>query len=148
MDHYEVSVERRINASPEQIYNLIIDMEEHRRILPKQFETLEVLEGGKGAGTVFRLTMNVLGSRSSLIMTLSEPEPGRIVQEQDRSAGVTTIWELVPESEGQCLLKLTSQFPKKPGFSGWVERLVTPAVIRSIYDQELRNINEYLTQIP
>ena len=47
MDHYEVSVERRIYASPERIYNLIIDMEEHRRILPKQFETLEVLEGGK-----------------------------------------------------------------------------------------------------
>ena len=145
MKHYEVSVVRRFQASPERVYNLIIDMEEHRRILPKQFESLDVLEGGKGAGTVFRLTMNVMGSRSSLVMTLSEPEPGRIVQEQDKTAGITTIWKLIPEPGDGCLLQLTSQFPKKPGFSGWLERIATSSFIRSIYRRELENMNEYLT---
>jgi ribosome-associated toxin RatA of RatAB toxin-antitoxin module len=145
MNHYEVSVERRFQASPERVYNLIIDMEEHRRILPKQFESLDVLEGGKGAGTVFRLTMNVMGSRSSLVMTLSELEPGRIVQEQDPTAGVTTIWKLNPEPGDGCTLQLTSQFPKKPGLSGWLERLATPSIIRSIYKRELENMHEYLT---
>ncbi|HEX7058206.1 MAG TPA: SRPBCC family protein, partial [Bacilli bacterium] len=127
------------------VYNLIIDMEEHRRILPRQFASLDVLEGGKGAGTVFRLTMKVMGSRSSLIMTLSEPEPGRIVQEQDQSAGVTTIWKLIPESGDGCILRLTSQFPKKPGFAGWAERHVTSSLLRSIYNRELQNMDEYLT---
>lgn len=144
MKHYEVSVERKIHASADRVYHVIIDMEEHRRILPKQFESLEVLEGGRGAGTVFRLTMNVMGSRSSLVMTIEEPEPGRIVREQDEAAGVTTTWELTPESGESCRLRLTSQFPYKPGFSGWVERLVTPPMIRSIYQRELENMDEYL----
>ena len=145
MNVYEVSVERRFQATPERVYNLIIDMEEHRRILPKQFESLDVLEGGRGAGTVFRLTMNVMGSRTSLVMTLSEPEPGRIVLEQDPAAGITTIWKLTSLPGDGCMLRLTSQFPRKPGFAGWVERFATASMIRSIYKRELENMNDYLT---
>lgn len=145
MKHYEVSVERRFQASPERVYNLIVDMEEHRRILPRQFESLNVLEGGKGTGTVFGLTMNVMGSRTTLVMTLSEPEPGRLVQEQDQKAGITTIWELTPEPGDCCMLRLTSRFPSKPGISGWVERIATTSMIRSIYKRELENMEEYLT---
>ena len=145
MNFYKVSVEHRFPVSPERVYNLIIDMEEHRRILPRQFESLDVMEGGKGAGTVFRLTIHVMGSRSSLVMTLSEPEPGRIVQEQDEKAGVTTIWKLIPEPGDCCVLRLTSQFPNKPGFSGWMERIATSSMIRSIYKRELKNMEEYLT---
>lgn len=145
MKFYEVTVERRFHAPPERVYNLIVDMEEHRRILPRPFESLEVLEGGKGEGTVFRMTINVMGSRSSLVMTVSEPEPGRVVQEQDPSAGVTTIWKLIPESGNGCSLRLTSQFPNKPGLSGWAERLTTTWMIRSIYKRELENIHHDLT---
>jgi len=145
VNFYKVSVEHRFPVSPERVYNLIIDMEEHRRILPRQFESLDVMEGGKGAGTVFRLTIHVMGSRSSLVMTLSEPEPGRIVQEQDEKAGVTTIWKLIPEPGDCCVLRLTSQFPNKPGFSGWMERIATSSMIRSIYKRELKNMEEYLT---
>ena len=145
MTHYAVSVERRIDASPERVYNLVVDMEEHRRILPRQFESLEVLEGGKGDGTKFRLTMKVMGNRTVLEMTLSELQPGRVVQEQDIRAGITTIWELMPEADDRCTLRITSRFPDKPGFSGWVERLATSSMIRKIYRQELENINDYLT---
>ncbi|OUN01138.1 MAG: hypothetical protein BAA02_03745 [Paenibacillaceae bacterium ZCTH02-B3] len=63
MSFYEVAVEHRFPVAADRVYNLIVDMDEHRRILPKEFEKLEVLEGGKGEGTVFRLTMNVMGSR-------------------------------------------------------------------------------------
>jgi len=144
MSFYEVTVEHRFPVPPDRVYNLIVDMEEHRRILPKEFESLEVLAGGKGEGTVFRLTMNVMGSRTTLAMTLTEPEPGRVVQEQDKAAGITTVWRLTPEAGG-CVLRLTSQFPKKPGPAGWVERLATSSMIRSIYKRELKNMEEYLT---
>jgi ribosome-associated toxin RatA of RatAB toxin-antitoxin module len=143
---YEVKVEQMIHASHQQVYNIIIDMEEHRRILPKPFESLDVLQGGNGAGTVFRLKMNVMGNRSSLEMTITEPEPGRIVQERDETAGVTTTWKLTPiEGEDRCLLQLTSEFRRKPGIAGMLERILVPPMIRSIYRQELHNINEYLT---
>jgi len=121
-------------------------MEEHRHILPKQFESLEVLKGGRGAGTIFRLNMNVMGNRSSLELTITEPEPQRIIQEEDRAAGVTTTWKLTPVDGGKrCLIQLTSMFRSKPGLAGAVERLIVPPVIRSIYRQELNNINDYLT---
>jgi len=145
MKTYEVTVERMIDAAHPQVYNAVIDMEEHRRILPKQFESLEVLKGGKGQGTVFRLNMNVMGNRSLLEFSLTEPEPGRIVQEQDDKAGVVTIWKLSPNEKGdKCLIQLTTKFRSKPGIVGILERLFIPPVIRSIYRQELDNINEYL----
>lgn len=148
MTHYAVSVERRIDASPERVYNLIIDMNEHRRILPRQFESLDVLEGGKGDGTVFRLTMKVMGNRTTLEMKLSELQPGRVVQERDIQAGITTIWELTPEAGDRCTLRVTSKFPDRPGFAGWVERLATSSMIRKIYRKELENINQFLTAHP
>lgn len=147
MKAYEVTVERMIDAAHPQVYNIVIDMEEHRRILPKQFESLDVLQGGKGEGTIFRLNMNVMGNRSSLEMTITEPEPGRIVQERDKAAGVTTTWKLTPnEGRDRCLIQLTTEFRSKPGIAGALERLITPPVIRSIYRQELNNINKYLTE--
>lgn len=146
MKTYDVKVKRMIDATHSQVYNIVIDMEEHRRILPKQFESLDVLKGGKGAGTIFRLNMNVMGNRSSLEMTITEPEPGRIVQERDETADVTTTWMLTPvEGGNRCLIQLTSKFRSKPGFAGIVERLIIPPVIRSIYRRELDNINEYLS---
>ncbi len=116
MRTYEVTVERLIDASHQQVYNVVIDMEEHRRILPKPFESLDVLKGGNGEGTVFRLNMNVMGSRSSLEMTITVPEPGRIIQERDEPAGFTTTWKLTPTEGGsRCLLQLTTEFRSKTG---------------------------------
>ncbi len=147
MKTYEVTVECIIDAAHPQVYNIVIDMEEHRRILPKQFESLVVLEGGKGAGTIFRLNMNVMGNRSSLEMIISEPEPGRIVQERDEAAGVTTTWRLAPiEGSERCRIELTSEFRSKPGIAGMLERLIVKPVIRSIYRRELYNMNEYVTK--
>ncbi|WP_276357918.1 SRPBCC family protein [Cohnella caldifontis] len=146
MSTYAVTVEQLIEASHPKVYQVVTDMEEHRRILPKQFESLEVLKGGKGAGTVFRLKMNVLGNRSTLEMTISEPEPGRVIQEKDAKAGVTTTWLLTPTDGGsRCRIRLTSEFRSKPGIAGWLERFMVPPVIRSIYRQELQQINQYLS---
>lgn len=146
MKTYKVTAERMIDAPHPQVYNVVIDMEEHRHILPKQFESLDVLKGGKGAGTIFRLNMNVMGNRSSLELTIAEPEPQRIILEEDKAAGVSTTWKLTPVEGGKrCLIQLTSNFRSKPGFAGLMERVIVPPVIRSIYRQELDNINEYLT---
>jgi hypothetical protein len=53
------------------------------------FASLEVLLGGSGAGTVFRLGMNVMGARSSIEMTVTEPDPGRVIRERDEAAVLT-----------------------------------------------------------
>jgi ribosome-associated toxin RatA of RatAB toxin-antitoxin module len=146
MKTFKVSVERVIDASPQQVYNVIADMEEHRRILPKQFESLEVLQGGKGAGTVSRTVMNVMGNRTTLELTIEEPDPGRIIREVDKQAGIATTWTLTPiDDERRCQIRLVTEFPVKPGFAGFMERLLVPPITGSIYRQELENINQYVS---
>ncbi|CAG7643499.1 SRPBCC family protein [Paenibacillus allorhizosphaerae] len=146
MKTYQVAVARMIDAPHEAVYRVVTDMKVHLGILPKQFETLEVLQGGSGSGTVFHLNMNVMGVRSSLQMTVTEPVPGRVIREQDDTAGVTTTWTLKPSNDGRhCHVDLATEFPSKPGLAGVVERLLFPPVIRSIYHRELDNINVYLT---
>ncbi|WP_274654667.1 SRPBCC family protein [Paenibacillus humicola] len=146
MKTYQVSVSRRIDAPLEAVYRVVTDMKEHLGILPKQFETIEVLQGGSGPGTVFRLKMNVMGVRSSLQMTVTEPEPGRVIRERDDKAGVTTTWTLEPSGDGRhCDLHLTTEFTSRPGLAGTVERLFSSPIVRSIYRRELRNIQVYLT---
>ncbi|ULL14857.1 SRPBCC family protein [Paenibacillus sp. H1-7] len=146
MKIYQVGVARMIDAPLEAVYRVVTDMNVHIGILPRQFETLEVLQGGSGSGTVFRLTMNVMGIRSSLQMRITEPIPGRVIREQDDKAGVTTTWTLKPSDDSKhCYVDLMTEFPSKPGLAGVVERLLVSPIIRSIYHRELDNINVYLT---
>jgi hypothetical protein len=55
-----------------------------RYILPKPYFTkLEVEQGGMGAGTIIRIHMRVFGAERILRQRVSEPDPGRILVEQD-----------------------------------------------------------------
>ena len=57
---------------------------------------MTVEKGGKGAGTVIRVLMNVLGVDRTYYMEVSEPEPGRVLAETDQDAGVTTTFTVKP----------------------------------------------------
>lgn len=146
MATYDVSVSRVIEAPPEVVYQIISDMEEHRKILPKEFESLIVEKGGKGAGTVALVQMKVMGVRTCLRLTVLEPEPGRVMKEVDKAAGVETTWTLTPRDGGRkCDLLLHTRFPGKPGLAGLIERLINPPVTRSLYRRELAILNAYAT---
>ncbi|MFM1652252.1 SRPBCC family protein [Brevibacillus sp. B_LB10_24] len=147
MKTYRAMVKRTIDASVETVYRVVSDMEEHRKILPKEFESFEVVQGGKGAGTVFKIVMNVLGTKTSNVMTITEPEPGRVMKEEDAAAGLVTLWTLDPLEGGRrCELKLESTFRSKPGFAGFIERLLGPVVVRSIYRREMELLQAYVTK--
>ena len=47
MSTFQVVVSRVIDARPEAVYSVITDMEEPRRILPKEFTDLVVEKGAK-----------------------------------------------------------------------------------------------------
>lgn len=84
--------------------------------------------GGTGAGTV------VLVGRVRYRMTVSEPEPGRVLQEEDRAAGVRTLFTLTPLDGGaRTHLDITTYWTPRPGLTGLLERLVNPVVTRTIY---------------
>ncbi|MDF2626708.1 MAG: Polyketide cyclase / dehydrase and lipid transport [Symbiobacteriaceae bacterium] len=145
MSSFQVIVSKVIDAPSEAVYNVIIDMDEHRKILPKEFTALTVEKGGRGAGTVVRAEMQVMGVKAAHRLVISEPEPGRIMKEVDTNTGVDTTWTVTPRDGGQrCELKLDTVMRVKPGFQGWVEKLITPGIMRGMYRRELDQIAAYV----
>jgi hypothetical protein len=147
MQPFEVSASRTIPAPPDVVYRTLADYRtEHPRILPKPyFASLIVEEGGVGAGTVFRAEMQVLGAKQTMRMTVSEPEPGRVLIETDPEAGITTTFTVTPLMDGTiCALRIASVWRPAPGLRGLGQRLLNPPISRYIYNKELRLIVDYL----
>lgn len=133
----QVEVSRIIDAKPEVIYGIIADYRNrHPKILPKpEFAEMVVEQGGTGAGTVIRVTMRVMGMQQVLRMTVSEPEPGRVIQEENE--GVVTTFTVTPLEGGTRSRVTIASTWRRPGFAGFVERLINPRVARGLYRREL-----------
>lgn len=142
--HVEESIV--INAVPERVYTVLSDYHTgHPAILPKQFTGLEVEEGGQGAGTVLWVHMNVMGSKRSFHMKVSEPEPGRVLVESDLDSDLVTTFRIDPiDGAAKCRVTIASDFTPSPGFSGLIERYLSPPLTRRIYRQELQNLAQYV----
>jgi len=139
-------VSQVIDAGPARVYEILSDYRtEHPRILPKPyFASLVVEEGGQGEGTVFRAEMNVMGVKQTLRMRVTEPEPGRVLQEEDSAAGVTTTFTVTPLDGGRrSRLTIATTWAPKPGIAGCIEGMITPPVTRRIYKKELDLLNAY-----
>jgi hypothetical protein len=145
MTPIHVEVSDTINAPPEKVYAVLADYRVgHPAILPKPyFAELALEEGGQGAGTVFRLRMNVMGREFAYRSVVTEPQPGRVLVETDDKAGVVTTFTVEPVN-GQSRVTFATDSPASPGFAGMVERLLTPLVMGRIYRQEMRNLADYL----
>jgi hypothetical protein len=138
-----------IDARPEAVYGVLADYRTgHPAILPKPyFGNFTVETGGRGAGTIISFTMRVLGAERAFREVVSEPAPGRVLMEQDAAAGVTTTFTVDPLDSGKrSRVTITTETRASPGFQGLVERLVSPRVLRGIYRQELRQLDEYVKE--
>lgn len=136
-----------VPAPPEQVYGILADYREgHPAILPRPyFRELTVEQGGQGAGTVLRVQMEVMGVKQSYHLQVSEPEPGRILVEEDREAGVKTTFTVAPLNGGRrSLVTIATESRTAPGFRGLMERLINPPVTRRIYRQELQQLAGYV----
>lgn len=136
---------RVIDARPEVLYQIIADYRNgHPKILPKPFFTsLQVEKGGVGSGTVIRVETQVMGTRETLRMVVSEPEPGRVLKEEDPGAGVETTFTVAPVEDGsRTKVTIATRWRAKPGLLGLGERLMKPPVARRLYRQELLLLEE------
>ena len=136
---------RVVDASPEVVHGIIADYRiGHQAILPKEyFASVKVVEGGTGAGTVLDLHMTVMGTDRKARQTVSEPEPGRVLVEKDDLA--TTTFTFDSEEGGtKTKVTITTEIQSSPGFRGFMERLMTPPVLKRIYREELDLLAEYV----
>jgi hypothetical protein len=137
-----------IDSRAEDIYAVMSDYRvSHPAVLPRQyFQELTVEKGGQGAGTVVRGSLKVFGIVYTFHQIVTEPEPGRVLVETDIETGQWTRFTFEPINGGaQTRLTITSEFPPSKGIMGIMERWTKPAVIRNIYNKELRQIADYVT---
>jgi uncharacterized protein YndB with AHSA1/START domain len=136
----QVESSKVIDAPPETVYGIIADYRGgHPRILPKKyFPEMEVLEGGKGAGTVIRVKSKMGGQERTLRMAVSETEPGRVIEEKDQASDMRTTFTIAPHDDGgKSHVTIKSEWTPGGGFMGLMERLFSPGMLRRVYTEEL-----------
>ena len=146
MEQITVKAEAVLDASAEDVYATIANYRQgHPSILPKEFYDLQVEQGGYGAATIFRFKMRVLGVERSYYQRASEPEPGRVLVEQDIDSPqqVTTTFRVMPLEQGQkSHVEISTTLHTSPGVRGLVERILVPMINRRIYQKELKLLEE------
>ena len=89
--------------------------------------------------------MEVMGIKQQYRMLVSEPEPGRVLVEEDAEAGVTTTFTVEPSIDGEgSLVTIATASRPSPGLMGVVERRINPPVARRIYQKELAQLASYV----
>jgi hypothetical protein len=147
MSESRVEVATVIEARPEEVYAILTDYPGgHNAILPKPyFKEMIVTQGGQGAGTHITVHMEVYGAKRTLNMVVSEPEPGRILVEEDRAAGVHTTFTVEPDgAPDRTRVTITTRTQVASGLAGWLDKLISPSVTRMIYHKELANLAQFV----
>ena len=132
-----------LDARPEDVYATIADYQHgHPNILPKgSIYDLKVEQGGYGAGTIIRFKFKVLGVAQSFHQRISEPEPGRVLVEQDIDSvrNAITSFTVTPLENGQkSHVEISTTMNTSPGLMGVVERIMVPIVNPRVYRKELK----------
>ena len=143
MGQIKVKAAAVLDARPEDVYTTIADYRKgHPSILPKEsLYDLQVEEGGYGAGTIIRFKSRVLGVEQSFRHRVSEPEPGRVLIEQDIDTvqNLTTTFTVIPVEQGQkSQVEISTTMNASPGLKGFVERVVLSIFNPPIYRKELK----------
>jgi hypothetical protein len=138
----------RINAPTDLVYSIIADYQVgHQNIIPKKyFTSYKVEKGGYGEGTEIRFSTLVMGRTINSHQRIREPEPGKVLVEEDIDNDRATEFFVEPKSNGtetEVTIK-TSWTPK--GINGFFERFMAPPVLRKIYREELGILNNYAAQ--
>lgn len=132
-----------MDAPADTVYRYIADMREHHpRFLPPAFSAFRVESGGVGAGTVTRFMVTAGGRSREYQMKVAEPEPGRILTESDTGSSMVTTFTVSPQG-GASLVQISASWEGAGGIGGLFERMFAPRVMRTIYADELKRLDDY-----
>ena len=100
-------------------------------ILPAHYFTgATVTKGGQGAGTEITFTMNVYGNKATYQMKVSEPEPGRVLQEEDAAAGVLATFTVDALNDTKARVTIATTARSSSGLKGRLEKMTTLGAMR------------------
>lgn len=134
---------RRFHAPVDDIYNIIADYRHgHPHILPKPyFLSLDVEEGGFGAGTIVRFEMRLLGQTQRFRALITEPEPGRVLVETDTKSGIPTTFTVEPAGhDRQTRVTISTELKGRNAVEGFIAK----AILQKVYRQELELLAKFV----
>ncbi len=136
-----ISASAVVRAPPSVAYGILADYRDgHPHILPKpHFGALTVESGGIGAGTVFRVQARQGMKMHTYRMAVSEPEPGRVLKEQDLDSDLFSTFTVDAAPGGHSHVTIETRWTRG-GVQGFIERMVLPLAARPIYLQEIANL--------
>lgn len=137
-----ISASALIQAPARDVYAIIADYHEgHPQILPKPpFVSLQVEQGGIGAGTVIRVYMRVLGRVQSFRSLITEPEPGQVLVETNDNGYVTTF-TVEPRADGaHAYVTIATELNGRSGMFGALERWFVARLLQPVYVRELEQL--------
>jgi hypothetical protein len=143
MAKHSFSASKLIAAPAQRIYDLIADYKNgHPRILPKPyFISLDVEQGGYGAGTVITFQMKLMGRIQSFHSMITEPEPGRTLVETELNSGSITTFNVEPRTGGQQAYVTITTATEVPGsILGKIQGWLTKQLLYPIYVKELNQL--------
>jgi hypothetical protein len=142
MGKVTATAERTIDASPEKVRALVADYSDARpKILTEEFRDFEVIEGGKGAGTVAKWKLQATSKRvRDVAATVTEPEPGMLVETDGNSTMVTT-WTIRELGAG-CMVRIETSWDGAGGIGGFFEKTFAPGGLKRIYDGVLAKLDD------
>ena len=140
MPAIDVSESATIPAPAEVAYDIIADYHTgHPSILPPEyFGRLDVLSGGRGAGTKIRFEMKSFGRVVVATGDVTEPIPGRELRET-LTSGIVSTFLVEPLAPNECRVTINTR-DEKPGLGGWIESLLAPRFLRRVYVAELAQL--------
>lgn len=147
MGRARAQAERTIGAPPAAVYAVLADYTtQHPKIMPAPpFSDLEVESGGVGAGTVFHITLRMLGRRQRLHMRVGEPQPGRVLTETNLDTGVVTTFTVRSvNGDSTSKARISSEWEPKGALGGLIDRTMMPLVTRWIFGKQLRELERYM----
>jgi hypothetical protein len=140
---YRVIASRRVAAPAARVYDIIADYRVgHPSILPRAFRNLQVDEGGRGAGTRFRMDVHAFGRKEIMRGVVTEPQPGRVLVEKYLDLPTVTTFTVERGAhDGEAVVTFDTELESRRGVLGAVERWLSTAFLQRLYREELGNLD-------
>lgn len=147
MAEFTVTALAMVDAEPERVWTSIADYRQFRpAILTRHFSGYEVLEGGRGAGSRVRWTLNPgrWTRRRAREWEVTVEEVDGALVEHDRHSSATLTWTVVPAPDGRSAVKLGLSF-ESPGGLGGLRARSRANKLHHLYGETLLELRERFT---
>jgi hypothetical protein len=130
-----------INAAPEAVLGAVADYQTIRpKILSSHYTDYQVVQGGRGPGTVAKWKLHATKSRVRDVEAHVDVA-GHTVIEKDANSSMVTNWTVVPAGTGSTVTTKTS-WEGASGVGGFFEKTFAPLGLKKIQGEVLANLKK------